>query len=286
MSTGRRGDLRVHTVAAILCGPLGCGRSWICKALLLVAVLALTLLTQIGGVALWLACGLGGRIPRWRAAATLTAFVLLYATLTLFVVPGIAPVFGRVPLACFAGEHAYAAQSPIYCALNRHYVRPPLRMFVAGLADHMAATHPGTVVTYLDGNFPFGDGFPLLPHLSHDDGSKVDIALFYEGRPRGGAWFAGYWAFAPAQRFEVAPACAKDGLLRWKMAAIQGSFASLRLDKARTTAMLSRIVDEKRIGQVFVEPYLLPVLGVGSTKIGFAGCAAARHDDHIHIALQ
>ena len=31
----------------------------------------------------------------------------------------------------------------------------------------------------LDGNFPFITGFPLLPHLSHDDGEKVDLAFYY-----------------------------------------------------------------------------------------------------------
>ena len=32
----------------------------------------------------------------------------------------------------------------------------------------------------LDANFPFIDGFPLLPHRSHNDGRKVDISLVYE----------------------------------------------------------------------------------------------------------
>jgi hypothetical protein len=31
---------------------------------------------------------------------------------------------------------------------------------------------PGTVTIALDANFPFVNGFPLLPHLSHADGKS------------------------------------------------------------------------------------------------------------------
>lgn len=50
---------------------------------------------------------------------------------------------------------------------------------LAGLSREMAHTFPGTVTLYLDANFPFFDGFPLLPHLSHVDGRKRDIAYYY-----------------------------------------------------------------------------------------------------------
>lgn len=43
----------------------------------------------------------------------------------------------------------------------------------------MQQTEPQIRISYLDANFPFKDGFPLLPHLSHDDGRKVDIAFMY-----------------------------------------------------------------------------------------------------------
>ncbi|HKK76486.1 MAG TPA: hypothetical protein VJ953_15505 [Saprospiraceae bacterium] len=38
---------------------------------------------------------------------------------------------------------------------------------------------PSLRINYLDANFPFWNEFPLLPHLSHDDGKKVDISFLY-----------------------------------------------------------------------------------------------------------
>ena len=35
----------------------------------------------------------------------------------------------------------------------------------------------------LDGGFPFLDGFPLLPRLSHDDGRKLDLAFLLAADP-------------------------------------------------------------------------------------------------------
>jgi hypothetical protein len=47
--------------------------------------------------------------------------------------------------------------------------------------DHAALAmnnkYPGTVVNYLDAGFPFFDDFPLRPHLSHDDGKKLDVSF-------------------------------------------------------------------------------------------------------------
>jgi hypothetical protein len=38
---------------------------------------------------------------------------------------------------------------------------------------------PGTVVSYLDAGFPFINKFPFVPHLSHNDGKKLDLAFYY-----------------------------------------------------------------------------------------------------------
>ena len=39
--------------------------------------------------------------------------------------------------------------------------------------------YPGTILNYLEANFPFIDKFPLLPHLSHNDGKKLDVSFHY-----------------------------------------------------------------------------------------------------------
>ncbi len=119
----------------------------------------LTILTQLGGIAYLI--GLAARRP-WIVG------VLAYVAFSLAAVL-VAPQFGRVALACFTGEPRVA--SPLTCALNRHYATPKAFEVVSELG----AAVPGTLI--LDANFPFWDGFPLLPHLSHDDGRKIDIAL-------------------------------------------------------------------------------------------------------------
>jgi hypothetical protein len=40
------------------------------------------------------------------------------------------------------------------------------------------------------------------------------------------------------------------------------------------------------IERIFIEPYLAARLGVSSPLLGFQGCRAARHDDHIHIQIR
>lgn len=44
----------------------------------------------------------------------------------------------------------------------------------------MNKNHKGIQVVYLDTNFPFINKFPLLPHLSHSDGKKIDVSLIYK----------------------------------------------------------------------------------------------------------
>jgi len=41
-----------------------------------------------------------------------------------------------------------------------------------------------------------------------------------------------------------------------------------------------------KVDRLFIEPYLAGRLGVSSDVLGFQGCRAARHDDHIHIQIR
>jgi hypothetical protein len=150
---------------------------------LLALFVALTLLTQIGGVVFivaWLifrstkfASG-----PRW--AGIILLFLVLHVVATAYVVPPLAKLAGREGLNCDpTPDRPYGARSAIYCYLGRNYVRPEALAMLAALARDMAIEHPGTVVAYLDTSFPFLDGFPLIPHVSHHDGRKIDFAYFY-----------------------------------------------------------------------------------------------------------
>jgi hypothetical protein len=235
------------------------------------AVIVLTVFTQLGGIAWVIALMFRRRV---------LAFFLLYATLSVSAV-FIAPIFGRVPLPCFSSG-PLQSQSLMYCALNRHYVTPQLHGVLTDFAVQMEQTIAGTVTQTLDANFPFFTGVPLLPHLSHDDGEKVDIAFYYRGSRSGVTRSPiGYFAF------EDGPTdCPKDRLtLRWNMSWLQGLWRDLELDDGRMSAALFLLSGDSRVSKIFIEPHLKKQLNISGDKVRFQGCRAARHDDHIHIQL-
>lgn len=237
-------------------------------------ILLLTILTQIGGVAWLIAVFFRQKI---------FAFLVAYAALTIAVV-WIAPRFGRVSLNCF-DDGSLQVQSLMYCALNRHYVSPELRELLNDTAEEMDRQYPGTVTLVLDANLPFWDGFPLLPHLSHDDGEKADLAFFYRDEtgymPGATRSPIGYFAF------ETGPTdCAASWpTLRWDFKGLQPLWRDYALDEARTAALLTILANDKRVGKILVEPHLVDSLRVAHPRIRFQGCMAARHDDHVHVQL-
>lgn len=239
------------------------------------AVLCLTALTQLGGLAWLIALAFRRR---------LLAFALSYLTLSVAAV-WFAPMFGRVALSC-ASEGPLVVQSWVYCGLNRTYVTPALARVLDETAQEMHRRHPGTQTVVLDASFPFFDGFPLLPHLSHDDGTKADLALYYADAsgylPGAVRSPVGYFAFeqGPTQCPPVWPT------LRWDLGALQGIWPPLQLEPERTRAVLEVLSKTPQVGRIFVEPHLVDRLDVQTDRIGFQGCRAARHDDHIHLQLR
>lgn len=235
---------------------------------------ALTLLTQLGGVA-WLVA--------LRLRHRLLAFVLAYAALWGLAFLA-APFSGRVALPCF-GE-PLRMQSPAYCLLMRNYVTPELAAVAHDAADRMAKDYPGTVTLALDGGFPFLNGMPLLPHLSHNDGRKLDFAFYYQ---KDGVYLPaqtrspiGYWAFELGD----ASACPPVWLTgRWNLRWLQRFWPERLLEPTRTAALTRLFLTDPRISKVFLEPPLAARLGLVGDKLRFQGCRAARHDDHIHIQL-
>ncbi|MBB3160131.1 hypothetical protein FHS25_000563 [Rhizobium laguerreae] len=137
-------------------------------------------MTQIGGIAYLVALAASHAWGLRRFLAKLAIFLLCYASAT-FAASFAAPIFGRVPLSCIAdATDRLVVRSPIYCLLNRNYVTPEVHDLAKALAAHMDREFPGAVTVALDANFPFVNGFPLLPHLSHADGKKLDFAYYYK----------------------------------------------------------------------------------------------------------
>jgi hypothetical protein len=258
------------------------------------AIVLLTLLTQIGGLAWLLALAFRRFLPLPRRLVLLIFFAGIYAAATL-VTHQVSPLFGRVPLPCFTSA-SLVVSTPLYCALNRNYVTPELKAAAEAHADHMASSFPGTKTLALDANFPFVTGFPLLPHLSHDDGRKLDLALYYEDRDgnfRNGETRSplGYFAFQQPGVGALQPCANRSRFftLRWDMNWLQALFPDWDIELARMKEALRWLSTEGHghsVEKIFMEPHIPARLGVSSDTFRFQGCNAARHDDHIHIQVR
>ncbi|WP_299865420.1 hypothetical protein [uncultured Hoeflea sp.] len=257
---------------------------------------ALTILTQIGGI-VYLASKLAAAaMGMRRSSATLLAFILIYVAATASA-SMVAPIFGRVPISCTTrASDTVAVQSSIYCLLNRNYVTPSMLNLVSALAVDVNQKFPGTTTVVLDGNFPFWDGFPLLPHLSHSDGRKLDIAFYYKDTNgdfinRATRSPVGYFAFEQASPGDEQPCKGRRDILttRWDLDWLQPLFPTYSIEEKRTAFALEWLATEgvRRFGldKVFIEPHLRNALGQTGDAIRFQGCRAARHDDHIHIQV-
>lgn len=259
----------------------------------LVALL-LTVVTQVGGAIYLAALAVRRRAPvlaqRPRAGLVL-AFVGLYA-LAWFPVQAAAGLGGRVGLPC-AEDGALRIAAPLYCIAHRHYVRREMLALTRDLARAVDDRHPGTLTLALDGGFPFFDGFPLLPHLSHDDGGKLDLAFYYVGAEDGdyrrGALRSpiGSWAFEEPGAGERQPCRGSAGPLRWDQDWFQPlARDDLVLDGRRLRTALDWLARDGRARRVLLEPHLADRLGADGGFVRFQGCAAARHDDHFHVELR
>ncbi len=257
---------------------------WIFRTILFVL---LTVLTQIGGVAYLIGLAVTHLFGVQFALNRLLIFVGSYTVVSVAALAA-APTFGRVALPCL-GDGPLVAQSPLYCVLNRQYVSPEMFAIAKDLAAHMAQEYPGTQTLTLDANFPFFDGFPLLPHLSHDDGEKLDLAFYYQANdylPGLTRSPIGYWAFEEPRPGDPNPCADTTGpTLRWDVTWFGAFLNDATLEAERTRAALEWLAGDPRVGKVFVEPHLHTRLGVQRETIRFQGCRAARHDDHIHIQL-
>ena len=257
----------------------------------------LTLLTQLGGIAYAVAILSVAHVTNRAVAApsALGLFLACYGLLHL-AAQNTAHLHGRVPLPCTTSASAdLQIANRLYCVLNRHYVRPELLAVTKALATHMAEKHNAATIA-LDANFPFIDGFPLLPHLSHNDGRKLDLAFYYrdaDGRYQRGliASPIGYWGFEEPQPGTEEPCKGRGDLLtlRWDMTWFAPMLKPTRLDRERTAAALRWLSTEGKrqgVGKILLETHLKQTLGLDADIIRFQGCRAARHDDHIHFQMK
>lgn len=265
----------------------------------------LTVLTQVGGIILLLFLFFWKRYAKkierlksarriYRIGIKTGSFILFYLLICLFIVPLIARPLGRVPLPL--NHPKLQPLNIMTCLLNRHYVKEELLNATLDVAEELNTEYPGTTLAYLDANFPFINKFPLLPHLSHNDGRKLDLAFFYTDEESGAALndaapsFIGYGVFEePKPTEENKPAfCANHGYWQYSVLGSvvpQWNRLDYTFDQDRTKRLLEILGKHQAIGKIFIEPHLKKRMNLHSDKIRFHGCGAVRHDDHIHIQL-
>lgn len=248
-----------------------------------------TVVTQVGGFLLLVGGLIGYRWARRRKSKrTLLAATEGALTMYLFgllLIPFISKPLGREPLPWVSTKSFPIQPRNIgYCLLFRNYVSPELAQVLRESSKKYSQRYPGDRLDYLDACFPFVDGFPLFPHLSHDDGKKVDLCFGYSknGNPARSPSPIGYWIYEGPKKGERDP-CGWSPL-RWDFAWLQGFNRCREFDHDKTRMIVHLFARHPKVEKLFLEPHLKDRLGGGS-KVRFQGCRAARHDDHLHIQI-
>lgn len=265
-----------------------------------VVFIFLTVLTQVGGVIYLLSFftyafidkKVSGKI--YRVGCRFVSFLLMYIVATFLLVPLLAKPFGRVPLPLTTSQHVRPHMF-LTCLLNRHYVRPELKQIAFEVGEQMHLKHPGTIINYLDANFPFFNKFPLIPHLSHNDGKKLDLSFCYmdfkTGLPTNEVpSVIGYGINEEPKGNEDNTAVICEAKGKWQYNFLskivpQGNKSKFTFDAERTKDLVNFFALNTGIGKIFIEPHLKARLRLTSDKVRFHGCQAVRHDDHIHVQL-
>ena len=251
--------------------------------------LLLTIITQIGGIAYLLSIPLRSKLPLQTKWIKPISFAAVYLVLTFLLTPLLAPLFGRVKI-----QHSsnIAPTNYMTVLLNRNYVKPDLNTVLQKAAANLEPQ--GIKVKYLDACFPFVDGFPLPPHLSHNDGKKVDISLIYEdadgtiSNKKKSISGYGHFEEPTAREGNQTQVCKERGYWQYDFPKYL-SFGSIRSDlqfsNKGTKQLTQAFLSQSEVSKIFIEPHLKSRMGLANQKVRFHGCRAVRHDDHIHVQI-
>lgn len=247
----------------------------------------LTILTQIGGVVYVLTHFIAK--PFKFKYKNSIVFISTYLLFAFGVVPWLAPLFGREKV-----KHTKLIQPTNYITvfLNRNYVVPELNKVLAKVSGQVQSK--GIQLNYLDANFPFFNGFPLLPHLSHNDGKKIDVSLVYqdvEGKiSNQQKSFLGYGVFVEplAIEYDQTEVCKNLGYFQYdypKYLSFGEVNQDLQFSEKGSKWLIQAFLNQNQVDKLFIEPHLKTRLNLRNPKVRFHGCRAVRHDDHIHVQL-
>ncbi len=246
----------------------------------------LTIITQIGGIIYLISLVVVKKLKckKW------IVFFSFYFVCSLFIIPLIAPIFGREKV-----MHSDKIKPTNYLTvlLNRNYVNPQLNELLNKTGKELTGT--SIEIHYLDANFPFINKFPLLPHLSHNDGKKIDISFIYETKQgiiiNQGKSISGYGVFEKpkANEYNQINNCLKKGYFQYdypKYLTLGKIHHELLFSQKGTKILIKKFLKHKELGKLFIEPHLKTRMNLHNKKVRYQGCRAVRHDDHIHIQLR
>lgn len=247
-------------------------------------IILLTALTQVGGL-IWIISLLFSYLTKWKKKYV---FYTLYLVCNLLIVPPLAKQFGREQLPILKDN--LKPRNLIYPLLFRNYVTSELKNILINSAEVLKKDN--ITITYLDANFPFYNGFPLLPHRSHNDGKKIDISFIYkteenqitDKKPS----VSGYGTYVKDDNYSL-KSCIKKGYWQYDFPKYLtfGKINDLEFDANHTKKLLTTFLKYSETEKIFIEPYLKANLGLNNyNKIRFHGCKAVRHDDHIHLQIK
>ncbi|BAO74815.1 hypothetical protein [Winogradskyella sp. PG-2] len=247
----------------------------------LILITFLTALTQVGGL-IWLITVFLSIKTKCKKRVIFPVFYLLF---NLVLVPPIASYFGREKLPWF--DVNLKPKNWFYPLAFRNYVKPELKNLL-----YSSSKASKTQITYLHGNFPFFDKFPLLPHLSHNDGKKIDLSFNYlnknGNKTNKKPSLSGYGTYVKPNNLTTEN-CIEKGNWQYDFTKyITFEIVNdLKFDSNSTKTIIETLLSHSETQKVFIEPYLKTRLGLNDrSKISFHGCKAVRHDDHIHLQIK
>lgn len=258
----------------------------------IVIIVLLTVITQVGGVLYLISLLLIKKRAEKKRLKRIGIFGVLYLIATYFIIPNLAPIFGREKI---KETEFVQAHSFFYKLANRNYVKPELNKAIGEIGNEFGKQNSGIILVYLDANFPFIDKFPLLPHLSHNDGKKIDVSLIYENQTRQltnkKPSISGYGVYeGPTKKeYDQVSICKNKGNWQYdfpKYLTLGTINKDIKFSNKGTLTLAKLIIRQNSIGKLFIEPHLKNRLNLTNDKVRFHGCQAVRHDDHIHFQLK
>lgn len=258
----------------------------------LIFFIALTVLTQVGGVVYLLSALLSKKIQKSFYFKKVIVFSSLYLIVTFLIVPPLAKLNGRERVE--HTENLKAAHSFIVL-LNRNYVTPSLNAYLQKASINLKRKSDELEIRYLDACFPFFDGFPLLPHLSHNDGKKIDLSLVYQDQnaevKNKSKSISGYGVFEEPliTEFDQTEYCKKKGYFQYdypKYLTLGKINSNLEFSKTGTRTLMLALLETENLSKIFIEEHLKQRCNLNDSRIRFHGCRAVRHDDHIHLQVK